>query len=349
MASSEYEKTAFVGRLLKSGLSGTGRAAQLLGQAVVSPRAVGKSGVEGAVTGLAGLGVLGFGAHQAAKGLESGYDKMREPARRIQDMRREAHQADPLGTFAELTRGGPIITHKTATAFAEVPMSKVSDEVYVAGALGVLSEEEVLHLENFATQLNKTAAISPEVKNAVTMGLISAATTAAGSLAMVGAAKGMGNVYDAMTLDKDLQKILKVRPELNTYPKEQVRLVYQSLRRLSPEIAKDPLTASTYLVRQFERRNPNDPHSLPTVELETARTLAQTTGEYSKRRDAVRDALLDANRIGTSTGLSHLQTERQNAFTTAQEARRRQDALEREQRQADIAGHPGPLSGRRTP
>lgn len=349
MALSESEKTAFVGRLLKGALSGTGRAAQLAGQAIVSPRAIGKSGVEGAVTGLAGLGVLGVGAHQAAKGLESGYAEMQEPAHRIQDMRREAHRADPLGTFAEVTRGGPIITHKTATAIAEVPMSRISDEVYVAGALGVLSEDEVGHLEAFAASLNKTASSPTDVRSAVTMGLIGAASTAVGSLAMMGAAKGLGTVYDAMTFDKDLQKILKVRPELNTYPKEHVKMVYQSLRRLSPEIAKDPLTASTYLVRQFERRNPNDPHSLPTVELETARTLAQTSGEYSKRRDAVRDSLLEANRIGMSTGISQFQTSRQNAFTTAQDNRRRQDALEREQRQADHEGRPGPLSGPRIP
>ena len=345
MAFADTEKTAFVrrilGRVAKKALSATGRAAQLMGQAVVSPRAVGKSGVEGVVTGLAGLGVLGAGGYHAAKGLESGYDKMQAPIRNIQEMRQTAHQVDPLGTFSDVTRGGPILfPMKTATAFAEVPMNRIPDDIYVAQALGVIGDDEVGHIEEFSSYLNKSAALSPEVKNAITTGVVGAAATATGSLAMMGISKGIGNVYDAMTFDKDLQKILKVRPELNTYPKEQVKLVYQSLRRLSPEIAKDPLTASTYLVRQFERRNPNDPHSLPTVELETARTLAQTSGEYAKRRDAVREALLQANQIGVTTGLSHYQSSQQNAFMRGENEKKRQDALEREQRevQRDQAG-----------
>lgn len=334
----DLEKNAFVlralGRLAQRAASGTGRAAQLVGQAVVSPRAIGKSGPEGVVTGLAGLGVLGAGGYQAAKGLESGYEKMQAPVRQIQEMRQAAHHTDPLGTFAEVTRGGPILfPMKTSTASAEVPMSRVSDDIYVAHALGVLGDEEVAHIEGFSYSLNKTAAFSPEVKNAITTGVVGAAATAAGSLAMMGVAKGVSNVYDAMTFDKDLQKILKVRPELNTYPKEQVKLVYQSLRRLSPEISKDPLTASTYLVRQFERRNPSDPHSLPTVELETARTLAQTSSEYGKRRDAVREALLQANQIGVTTGLAQYQSSQQNAFVRGENEKKRQDALEREQRE----------------
>lgn len=334
MAYADLEKTALVGKAIKKVLSGVGRGARLAGQAVVSPRAIGKSGVEGTVTGLAGLGVLGAGAYGAAKGLDSGYAKMQEPITQIQAMRREAHRADPLGTFADVTRGGPILfSSKTTTASAEVPMSRVSDDIYVARALGVLGDDEVAHIEEFSSSLNKSAAFSPEVKNAVTMGVATAAATAAGSLAMMGAAKGLGNVYDAMTFDRDLQKIMKVRPELSTYSKEHVKLVYQSLRRLSPEIAKDPLTASTYLVRQFERRNPNDPHSLPTVELETARTLAQTSGEYGKRRDAVREALLQANQIGVGTGLAHYQSSQQTAFTQSENEKKRQDALEREQRE----------------
>lgn len=305
MAYADLEKTALVGKAIKKVLSGVGRGAQLAGQAVVGPRAIGKSGIEGAVTGLAGLGVLGAGTYGAAKGLDSGYAKMQEPITQIQAMRREAHRADPLGTFADVTRGGPhLFSSKTSTASAEEYMSNIPDDIYVAGALGVLSEDEVDHLEGFSSYLNKTAAFSPELRQAAMTGVVGAAATAAGSLAMMGASKGIGTLYDAMTFDRDLQKILKVRPELNTYPKAQVKLVYESLRRLSPEIAKDPLTASTYLVRQFERRNPNEPHSLPTVELETARTLAQTSGEYGKRRDGVRDALIEAGRFGASTGLS---------------------------------------------
>jgi hypothetical protein len=183
----------------------------------------------------------------------------------------------------------------------------VPDEVYVAAAHGHLSENEVAHLESFAGELTKGASFSQGLQ----YGLGTAAASAVGGLAMMGLSHGIQSAYDSMTFEKDLQATLKTRPELSTYPKEQVRLVYQSLRRLSPEIAKDPLTAGTYLVRQFERRNPSDPHSLPTVELESARTLSQITGEFGKRRDNVRDALLQANAHGVQAGVGYMQESRQ--------------------------------------
>jgi hypothetical protein len=191
----------------------------------------------------------------------------------------------------------------------------VPDEVYVAAAYGHLSENEVVDLESFSRSLNKMASTFSE---GMRYGLGTAAASAVGGLGMMGLSHGIQNAYDSMTFEKDLQATLKTRPELSTYPKEQVRLVYGSLRRLSPEIAKDPLTAGTYLVRQFERRNPSDPHSLPTVELESARTLTQITGELSKRRDNVRDALLQANAQGVQAGVGYMQESRQVARQAAQ-------------------------------
>ena len=211
-------------------------------------------------------------------------------------------QVGPLGTVADL---GPN-QFKFASAENSPMHRQILDEVYVARAQGHLDETEVGQLEAFSAYLQKDASFG----DAFRVGLGTAAASAVGGLAVMGMSHGIQSAYDSMTFEKDLQATLKVRPELSNYPKEQVRLVYQSLRRLSPEVAKDPLTASTYLVRQFERRNPSDPHSLPTVELETARTLTSLTGELGKRRDAVRDALLDANRAGVQAGSEYMRDQR---------------------------------------
>jgi len=243
--------------------------------------------------------VLGAGAVAGAPHFAAGMRKSFRPHLESAAVRK---QLGPLGTMGDL---GP---DQFKFAHLESPMrAPVPDEVYVAAAHGHLSENEVAHLESFAAELTKGASFS----QALQYGLGTAAASAVGGLAMMGISHGIHSAYDSMTFEKDLQAALKTRPELSTYPKEQVRVVYQSLRRLSPEIARDPLTAGTYLVRQFERRNPSDPHSLPTVELESARTLSQITGELGKRRDNVRDALLQANAHGVQAGVGYMQESRQ--------------------------------------
>ena len=236
---------------------------------------------------IAGGAVVGAGL---AAGLPHFSAGVRRSFRHNLQEQQAKKEMGPLGLGQDL---GP---ERFKFASAEDPSmpTPTIDDVYVARALGHLSETEVEELEAFQGALTKDASFLQGLQHGAGV----AAATAVGGLAMIGAAHGINNMYDAMTFDKDLQAVMKTRPELSTYPKEQVRQVYQSLRRLSPQLAKDPLTAGTYLLRQFERRNPSDPHSLPTVELETARTLTQATGELSKRRDTVRDTLLEASRIG---------------------------------------------------
>ena len=259
---------------------------------------------------LAAGAVLGAGAVAAAPHFAAG---MRKSFRPHLEAEARKNQLGPLGTMGDL---GP---DQFKFAHTELPMrAPVPDEVYVAAAHGHLSQNEVAHLESFAGDLSKGASFTQGLQ----YGLGTAAASAVGGLAMIGLSHGIQSTYDSMTFEKDLQATLKTRPELSTYPKEQVRLVYSSLRRLSPEIAKDPLTAGTYLIRQFERRNPSDPHSLPTVELESARTLTQITGEMGKRRDSVRDALLQANAQGVQAGVGYMQESRQAARQDAGDARR---------------------------
>lgn len=268
--------------------------------------------------------VLGGGVVAAAPHFAAGMRKSFRPHLEAVALKK---QLGPLGTMGDL---GP---DQFKFAHLESPMrAPVPDEVYVAAAHGHLSENEVAHLESFAAELTKGASFSQGLQ----YGLGTAAASAVGGLAMMGLSHGIQSAYDSMTFEKDLQATLKTRPELSTYPKEQVRLVYQSLRRLSPEIAKDPLTAGTYLVRQFERRNPSDPHSLPTVELESARTLSQITGEFSKRRDNVRDALLQANAHGVQAGVGYMQESRQAKRQNNLEDRRIRASLDLEKERAHL-------------
>lgn len=276
------------------------------------------------VNALATGAVLGAGTVAAAPYFSAGMRKSFRPHLEAYAKRK---QLGPLGTMADM---GP-----DQFKFAQTEPSMrvpVLDDVYVAAAHGHLSDNEVGHLESFAQELTKGASFSQGLQ----YGLGTAAASAVGGLAMIGLSHGVQSAYDSMTFERDLQATLKTRPELSTYPKEQVRLVYQSLRRLSPEIAKDPLTAGTYLARQFERRNPSDPHSLPTVELETARSLSQVTSELGKRRDNVRDALLQANAHGVQAGVGFMQEARQAKRQMEMEDRKIKASLHLEKAKARI-------------
>lgn len=271
--------------------------------------------------------VLGAGTVAAAPHFAAGMRKSFRP--HLEAVARR-NQLGPLGTMGDL---GP---DQFKFAHTELPMrAPVPDEVYVAAAHGHLSQNEVAHLESFAGELSKGASFTQGLQ----YGLGTAAASAVGGLAMMGLSHGIQSTYDSMTFEKDLQATLKTRPELSTYPKEQVRLVYSSLRRLSPEIAKDPLTAGTYLIRQFERRNPSDPHSLPTVELESARTLTQITGELGKRRDSVRDALLQANMQGVQAGVGYMQDARQAQRQSEMEDRKIKGSFGLEAEKARLRDH----------
>lgn len=299
------------------------------------------------LTPLAVGAVTGAGVVSAAPHMAAGIRKERQPHLEAAALENTAKRVGgPLGTVADLgpnqfdfrTQSDRV---KFGSAFTPpVPLesrmrSPVPDDVYVAAAHGVLSDREVAHLESFGDELSKGASFVQGLQ----YGLGTAAASAVGGLAMIGMSHGVQSAYDSLTFEKDLQATLKTRPELSTYPKEQVRLVYQSLRRLSPELAKDPLTAGTYLARQFERRNPSDPHSLPTVELETARTLSQVTGEFGKRRDNVRDALLQANAQGVQAGVGYMQDARQAARQEAMEERRSKGSFELEAEKSRLRDH----------
>ena len=271
------------------------------------------------LTPLAVGAVAGAGAVSAAPQLAAGMRRAVQPHLEAAALANTAKRVGgPLGTVADL--GPNQFDFRTQAdrlkfgsalplpVFLESRMrSPVPDDVYVAAAHGVLSDREVAHIESFGEELSKGASFG----QAFQYGLGTAAASAVGGLAMIGMSHGIQSAYDSLTFEKDLQATLKTRPELSTYPKEQVRLVYQSLRRLSPELAKDPLTAGTYLARQFGRRDSNDPHAIPMVELETASTLSRVSGEYGKRRDNVRDALLQANAQGTQAAVGYMQEMRQ--------------------------------------
>jgi len=184
-------------------------------------------------------------------------------------------------------------------------MVQVPDAAYVAHARGHLQENDLAHLEDFAQTLQKEAffgSMSPDIKKAIQTGLIGAGASAAVGLAGIAAAKGVNKLTDVMTFESDLQQILRVRPELSQYPKEEIRLVYRSLRMLNPEFSKDPLVASTFLMRQLRERSSENPGGAPMLELGVAKDLSQASQFLGQRRNAVRDAMVQAGQAGASMG-----------------------------------------------
>lgn len=102
---------------------------------------------------------------------------------------------------------------------------------------------------------------------------------AGASLAAIGAgtAKGLGAIREKFRKQKDYKAMMQASPGLNKRPAAQVQLMYNSLRKLSPVLASDPVTAGSFIDNAMELSG--DKAVMPT---QTAKLLAEAQKSWSQ-------------------------------------------------------------------
>lgn len=98
---------------------------------------------------------------------------------------------------------------------------------------------------------------------------IASAGVAAGGMAMKA---GYDAIRERLTRQRDYKTMLESNPQLRGMDAKQVNMVYSSLRRLSPTMAKDPLIAGSFVYKTISLA----PESGLSIDPMTAKTIAET-------------------------------------------------------------------------
>ena len=124
---------------------------------------------------------------------------------------------------------------------------------------------------------------------ALPMALMGAALTAGG----VGVTKGVGALRERFSKARDYQNMLEAHPALREHEAGDVQALYNSLRSMSPTMAKDPIIAGSFVRESLGRR----PEEGVAVSPATAKMLADT--ERSLSSGGGSNPILDALRVGS--------------------------------------------------
>jgi len=130
----------------------------------------------------------------------------------------------------------------------------------------------------------------PEVAGGIIpMALIGGAVAAGAT----GASKGIGMLRERFSKAKDYKNMLAVHPALGQYEAGEVQALYNSLRSMSPTMAKDPLISGSFIRESLAKR----PEEGPAVSPLTAKMLAET--ERNVAQSGPHNRVLDAFRVGS--------------------------------------------------
>ena len=99
-------------------------------------------------------------------------------------------------------------------------------------------------------------------------GLASAGVAAAG----LGIKGGYNLIREKLTRQRDYKAMMDANPALRGSDARQVNMIYNSLRRLSPAMAADPLVAGSFVRKHVEL----SPDSGMAIDFNTAKTVAET-------------------------------------------------------------------------
>jgi hypothetical protein len=115
------------------------------------------------------------------------------------------------------------------------------------------------------------------------LGLGVAPSIAAGGMAGLarGASKGVDALIDRFTKARDYKAMLQAHPTLSEADAGTTQMYYNSLRKLSPSLAKDPLVAGSFVRSMLELQPEAGPH----VPIATAKMLADAQKSVSGARD----------------------------------------------------------------
>jgi hypothetical protein len=143
---------------------------------------------------------------------------------------------------------------------------EVPAEAYAAFARGEISKDELLGLEKFASDLNKSAASPSAMFSPAGAAALGGLAVAAPTLAYAGSKvpQAIQGTLGAMTFNRDLKRVVEVNPQLGDPDDPNLRMAFKTLRSVNPEYSKDPLIAGTVLdMVMTNRMDPDDPSSAP--------------------------------------------------------------------------------------
>lgn len=136
------------------------------------------------------------------------------------------------------------------------------------------------------------AGVKPSIGEAMARGAGMVATplavTALGAGAIHGISKGVGAVRERFSKARDYQNMMSSMPSLQKEDAGQVQSIYNSLRTMSPTMAKDPLLAGSFVRDQLRMRTEEGPAIGPN----TAKMLADT--ERSVAQSGKSHPIMDA-------------------------------------------------------
>lgn len=181
----------------------------------------------------------------------------------------------------------------------------VPARAYEMFANGEISGEELLELEKFAEELEKSAAggvLKPQILRHApeTAALLGGLALAAPTLAYVGSSVpgALQAGVNKIRFERGLQRAVEVNPQLGTTDDPNLRMAYKTLQTLNPQYAKDPLIAGTILDMVTQNRmDPNDPSSAPrfdpTLLSEIQKNVARTPDTAGQVAGVVGKTVLD--------------------------------------------------------
>lgn len=175
---------------------------------------------------------------------------------------------EKLDTISELKKEGT----------AMVPL-----DAYKGIYAGDTNEESIRSLQTLAVALEKDASFMEGLKGALpdkrTMGMMAGSALLAPVLAAGGrgVAKGISNIHDKLTFNRDLRNITELNPNLDPEDKY-TQMAYKSMRTLNPVYAKDPLIANTLLTNIMRER---DKHGVPMMMPQRTKDMVDA---YSRMR-----------------------------------------------------------------
>lgn len=199
--------------------------------------------------------------------------------------------------------------------------------VYTEQAAGRISNEEVAELEKMASDLRQGVTFAPSRQQRIAVGLHKLASKAdtvetvteigrdswkrmAGKAGIIGgamitapvAAYGVGKAIDRVEaksprqIQKDLETILMVHPEIGKAQDPRVQMAYQSLVKLNPDYAEDPLIAGPILKQIVDSHlDPTNPQSAPYVDPGISKGLTEAYQKQTQGRKDSRSYALGAD------------------------------------------------------
>jgi len=169
--------------------------------------------------------------------------------------------------------------------------------------------------------LMEKQALSPAVNAAITMGAISAGTTA---LAAVGTAQlqaGIQSAHDAVSRSVAFKKMMRDAPSLKKMEGKRARRYFNTLYNTAPELAKDPFAAASW-VQKVDDYDYVDPQSL--------NTLANTGAKMRERKT---DHLLPAFQLAqgaTQAGMGEYARQQDQLAMEARDLQKRRGEMKRD-------------------